>query len=575
MKATRTSFALVLAAGVALTGVSAQAGIFKQASEPAAVPGEFIVGLASGKSVQEAKSALRAQLAQSFGENEIVSIDSLAMDSRIQKVRVRHASKSKSVLSELKRNPAVRYAEPNYIYRTLTNDTHFSRQWDMVNTGQRDKPEAEATPTNPGQTGTPGSDINVQGLWNRGITGSKDIVVAVIDTGLDVTHPDLRDNVWTNPNEIAGNGVDDDHNGVVDDVHGANFVATAATGNPADDVDHGTHCAGTIGARGDNHEGIAGINWDVTIMPVKFLGEQGGTAEGAINAIKYATKMGAKIMSNSWGGGGYSQALFDAINDASKQGILFVAAAGNGGFDGIGDDNDSVPNYPSNYETPNMLAVAAIDNRDGLTKFSNFGKKLVHVAAPGMNILSSVPVASGSYKIFSGTSMAWPHVSGVAALVWSHEPNLSMAQLKERLIKTSVPLRTLRSKVVAKGRIDATNAIDNVVPPSNEPAEDLWVNRGFALESPHPYVANFNQTYEISVPGVKYIRVIFEKLATESGYDTVSIESTSGEVMDSVSGSKDGYVSEYVQGDKLVLRLKSDSSEQAFGFKISQVQVIR
>lgn len=562
------SFSLVLA-GAAVLSTTANANLFKKKSaEPESVSGEIIVGLKDGFSLMSAKSSVKAAIAQSFGVNQILSMESLIMDEQIQKIRIRDEKKAKSIITELKKNPQVKYAEPNFIYRTMTapNDSEFARQWDMVNTGQLDRP---AGGTSPGQTGNRGSDINVQPLWDRGITGSRDILIAVIDTGVDYNHSDLKENIYTNAGEVAGNGVDDDGNGIVDDVHGASFVSGAGSNASLDDHNHGSHCAGTIAAEGNNRNGITGVNWQASILPVKFLSATGGgSLDGAVNSIKYATRMGAKIMSNSWGGGGYSEALKDAIIEAKNAGILFVAAAGNDS-----SDNDASPTYPANYPVDNIVSVAATDNRDVIASFSNYGRNTVHVAAPGKNILSTVK--GGGYEIYSGTSMACPHVSGVAALVWSGNPNLTYAQIKQRLIETSTPVRGLRTKVLAKGRVNATNAYDNVIPPTSEPAENAWVSQDYGVESAHPYAANANQTFEVSVPGATHIRVVFEKFDTEARYDFVQVESPTGEVVDSVTGSRDGYVTEYVTGNKLILRLKSDFSEQRHGFKVSKIQVIR
>ncbi|NDD93079.1 hypothetical protein EBZ37_13485 [bacterium] len=253
---------------------------------------------------------------------------------------------------------------------------------------------------------------------------------------------------------MATNGVDDDGNGFIDDVHGWNFAAKSS--NSSDDQGHGSHCAGTIGGSGNNSIGVAGVNWQVTMMPVKFLDAQGGgTLQGAVEAINYARTMGAKIMSNSWGGGGASQALKEAIEKARDAGILFVAAAGNDGT-----DNDSRPVYPAAYPVENVLAVSAVDNQGGLADFSNFGKKTVHVAAPGVNVMSSTK--GSSYRSLSGTSMACPHVSGVGALLLSINPSMSYSELKERIMKTSQPLASVRRKVVSRGMVSAYNAINNI-----------------------------------------------------------------------------------------------------------------
>lgn len=580
-----------LVAILSLVTVSAQAtffgtdsvrkdGFFSKNKAPEAVPGEIIVGMNHGFSSLSAHTLLKSSIMQVFGAAEVASISSLEQDETVQKVKIKDAKKVDAVISQLRSNPMVRYAEPNFIYRTLlapgenplgtlTNDPDFAKQWDMVNTGQTVcNPDPNGGPCI-NEAGVKDADINVKPLWDAGITGSKNIVVAVIDTGIDYNHPDLKDNIWTNPDEIAGNGVDDDNNGVIDDIHGASFVTSTPSGNPLDDNNHGTHCSGTIGAKGNDGVGITGVNWNVTLMGVKFLSASGsGSLDGALNSIKYATKMGAKIMSNSWGGGGYSQALKDAIAEAEAQGILFVAAAGNDG-----EDNDSTDTYPANYDVPNVLSVAATNNQDKIAWFSNYGKAKVQVAAPGVAVYSTTK--QGGYASYSGTSMACPHISGMAALLWSTNSAYSYQDIKDLLVKTSDPVRKLKNKVAAKGRADTNNAYTNFVPPTNEPDESLWQTIPYTVESAHPYVDNTNATFEVHVPGAKHIRVIFDKVELESGYDFLTVETPAGEVSESFTGEgKSNVQADYIDGEKLVIRLKTDSSEVRWGFLITQVQAI-
>lgn len=531
-------------------------------SKPEVVPGEFIVRMKNGVRAQSAEMAISSMLKQTLGVSGILSVESLAMDSRIQKVTIRDAKAATATLQTLRSNPQIKYAEPNYVYRKLVtpNDTDFSRQWDMVNTGQADKA---------GQVGTVGADINVAPVWDRGITGSRNVLVAVIDTGVDYNHHDLRDNIYTNPNEIAGDGIDNDGNGVIDDVHGANFVAGGVgTGASMDDNEHGTHCAGTIGAVGNNGVGLVGVNWQVSILPVKFLSAEGsGSSEGAINAIKYATRMGANVLSNSWGGGPFSEALRDAIQESNDAGAIFIAAAGNSA-----SNNDARPSYPASYEIPNIVSVAATDNKDRIASFSNYGRNTVHVAAPGVNILSTVP--GNRYDTFSGTSMACPHVAGMAALLWSANPSMTAVQIKERLMNTSVPVSGLRTKTAARGRVDMLNAIDNVVPASPWPADTEFRDFTYALESAHPYVDNLKAPYQVRIPGARFIRVFFEKIDTEAGYDYVAISDASGAEAERISGTMENYMTDFVQGDTLNLKFVTDSSITKWGFKISKLQVV-
>src|SRR5918999_1287399 len=270
-------------------------------------------------------------------------------------------------------------------------------------------------------------DADAPEAWNTG-TGTAATVVAVIDEGVDVSHPDLRNNIWKNPGEVPGNGVDDDRNGYVDDVNGFDFANDDASVYDPDPIDgsgdeHGTHVAGTIAAEGNNGAGITGVNWQAKVMALKFLGPNSGSTLDAVEAINYAVAKGADISNNSWGYvGSPSRSLKDAITRADNAGLLFVAAAGNGGADGVGDDNDANStntNYPSSFSNPNIISVAATDNRDRLASFSNFGASTVDLGAPGVNVLSTLP--GNRYGYYSGTSMATPHVTGVAALLKSQQ----------------------------------------------------------------------------------------------------------------------------------------------------------
>ncbi|VTR91084.1 peptidase s8 s53 subtilisin kexin sedolisin : Subtilisin-like serine protease (Fragment) OS=Moorea producens 3L GN=LYNGBM3L_56740 PE=3 SV=1: Peptidase_S8: VCBS [Gemmata massiliana] len=288
--------------------------------------------------------------------------------------------------------------------------------------------------------------IGAEAAWNI-TTGSPNFVVGVIDTGVDYTHPDLAANMWRNPGEIPGNGTDDDGNGYVDDVYGWDFYDD--DNDPMDEDEHGTHVAGTIGAVGNNNLGVTGINWNVKIMALRFLGPGGGSTSGAIGAINYSVAMGVKVTNNSWGGYGYSQALARSIAYAQSAGQIFVVAAGN---DGI--DNDVAPAVPANYSTTfnNVITVAATDDSDELADFSQYGAHTVTLAAPGVGILSTTP--GGTYGLLDGTSMATPHVTGAIALYWSANPTLSYTQVINKL-KTSVDkLSNLTGKVSTGGRLN-------------------------------------------------------------------------------------------------------------------------
>ncbi|RKZ12475.1 hypothetical protein DRQ50_11895, partial [bacterium] len=359
-----------------------------------------------------------------------------------------------TAIDRYRNNPLVEIIEPNYIVtmNETPDDARFDELWGMENTGQTG--------------GTAGADISATTAWDV-FTGSSDVVVGVIDTGVDYNHPDLADNIWTNPGEIPGNGVDDDGNGYIDDIHGWDFVNN--DNDPMDDNGHGTHCSGTIGGVGDNGLGVAGVNWNVSIMGLKFLNAGGsGSIADAISAVEYATMMGVALTSNSWGGGGYSDAMYQALEAAGTADILFIAAAGNSG-----SNNDTSPHYPSNYDLDNVISVAATDHNDELASFSSYGATTVDLAAPGVDILSTTP--GGNYGLLSGTSMATPHVSGVAALVRGRFPAISALDAKALILSGADPLANLDGVVLTGARLNAFMPIAD--PDSIPPAQitDLTV----------------------------------------------------------------------------------------------------
>lgn len=330
------------------------------------------------------------------------------------------------------------YVEPDYIVSASLepNDAAFQdgRLWGLRNTGQAG--------------GVAGADINAVRAWDLS-TGSTNVIVAVIDTGIRYTHQDLAAQMWHNPLETPGNGIDDDGNGFVDDVYGINAINNS--GNPFDDNDHGTHCAGTIGAAANDGNPHVGVSWKVQLMACKFLGAEGfGALSDAITCIDYASVNGAKILNNSWGGGGFSQALRDSIAAAGGRGALFVAAAGNSG-----QNTDLNPAYPASYDLDNIVSVAALDRSDRLASFSNYGLTSVDVGAPGVEIFSSTAASDSSYASFQGTSMACPHVAGVAALVLAYHPGAPLTELKERLLSTATPVAALAGRSVTGGRVNA------------------------------------------------------------------------------------------------------------------------
>jgi subtilisin family serine protease len=392
----------------------------------------------------------------------------------LERVTLNPGVDMQTAMQGLKRNPNVLYVEPNYIYRpsVVSNDTQYTNGslWGMYS---NDSPVAVGPAGTTNQFGS-----QAEKAWNDNITGNSNVVIGVIDEGIQVPHPDLVDNMWLNPFEVAGDGIDNDGNGYIDDTRGWDFVANDNSVYDGTGDDHGTHVAGTIGATGGNGTGVVGVNWDVTMISLKFLGTNGGSTSNAVRALDYATDLknrhGINIVatSNSWGGGGYSQSLHDAIIRSAKNNILFVAAAGNGGSDGIGDSNDSVANYPSNYNTTvgtstqtaasydSVIAVASITNSGAISGFSNFGATTVDIGAPGSGIWSTLP--SNTYGSYSGTSMATPHVAGAVALYASTKPaGTSAASIRQAILQSATPTSSLAGKTVTGGRLNVYEAVRN------------------------------------------------------------------------------------------------------------------
>ncbi len=370
---------------------------------------------------------------------------------KIYRYKTEHGHSLKACVDVCFSLPAIEFAEPNFVVNTevIPNDPNFGSLWGLHNTGQ--------------SGGVADADIDAPEAWDVN-TNASTIIVGVIDTGVDWDHPDLAANMWTNTGEIAGNGIDDDGNGFVDDVHGYDFVNN--DGNPDDDNSHGTHCAGTIGAIGNNNIGVVGVTWNVKIMALKFLNASGsGFTSAAVSCLQYAINNGAHITSNSWGGGGSSQSMSSAIDAANNAGQLFIAAAGNSNT-----NNDVSPHYPSNYPQGNVISVASTDRTDARSSFSSYGATTVDIGAPGSSILSTVP--GGGYGTKSGTSMATPHVSGAAALVWGQNPTLTNIQVRDRLYAGVDVIPGLTGITVTGGRLNVFNSLQKeTVPPG--PIQDL------------------------------------------------------------------------------------------------------
>jgi thermitase len=539
----------ILTAGAVAIGTTANTQL--RTPDIETVPGQYVVQLKNEHSFYGVQ-ALESKLAARFVDqvrDDIIVIERDPSEDRNKAIR------------ELEKSGMVEIAEPNYIFRAIRkpNDPDYSQLWGLSNTGGADKD---------GSRGMVGMDIGAEKAWAI-TTGKKEVIVAVIDTGVDFTHPDLVNQAWINEAEAKGvTGVDDDGNGYVDDINGFNFVAN--NGNSHDDNGHGTHCAGTIGAEGDNGIGVVGVAWNVRIMAVKFLDRAGsGTLDGAIKAVDYARKNGAHISSNSWGGGGSSALLKRAVEETRDAGQIFVAAAGNSAM-----DNDRFATQPAGLGVENIVSVAALDNRGGLASFSNFGARTVHVAAPGVNVLSTVP--AGAYDTYSGTSMAAPHVSGVAALMLSQNPNMTYQEVKERLISSSRGINTLSGRVVSGGIVDAYYALTGLTPPPDPNDPSRWTESlPQNISTPHPYPAHFEETYTVTVPGASRLSVHFSRFETERGYDKLEFFNKAGDKIGTWSGKQSGRYSPIADGDTIVMKFRADHAIEDYGFDIDKVMFER
>lgn len=415
-----------------------------------AAPGEYIVKFKKGLSNS---SKVQVMNKHSFKEKKDLKI----INAKLVSLGSKTEQEQQTLIAEIRKDPAVEYIEPNYyLYPSSTyisSDTYASELWGLKNIGQNII----------GSTGLSGIDINLEQAWQIS-KGSPSVVVAVIDSGTDISHPDLAGNIWTNPGEIAGNGLDDDGNGKTDDVKGWDFFYDDNTVFHDETQDeHGTHCSGTIAAL-ENNAGVVGVAPLVKILPLKFIGYNANTGKitgltsDAIDAIQYAKQMGVIIASNSWGGAGYNTSLRDAI---AASGMIFIAAAGNDGT-----NNDTTPFYPACYDLPNIISVAAINNIGYLASFSNYGASSVDVAAPGVLICSTVP--GSNYVYMDGTSMAAPHVAGIAALMVSTGVT-DPAAIKSKILASAThnKLDNLSGKILTEGLVDAAYCISEPPVASN------------------------------------------------------------------------------------------------------------
>jgi len=443
--------------------------IRKQSTSQASnfVPGELLIKIKSSGSTGSRVSLdvlnlIKGELVENITTSAMKSHAARSGEEAGTLILAKSGFGTMEAIQMLQGNPDVAFAEPNWIYHHfatsndpyVTTNTATSQLWGMYSA-----------------TALAGGKANANGIgatttWNSDKLGSASVYIGIIDEGYMFNHEDLFANAGTNPGEIAGNSRDDDDNGLVDDVYGWDFAGNNNTVFDGTGDDHGTHVAGTIGAVGGNGKGVAGVVWNVKMIGAKFLGSRGGTTANAIKSVDYFTDLKTRhglnlvATNNSWGGGGFSQALKDAIDRAGSADILFIAAAGNSG-----SNNDATASYPSGYTSANIIAVASITSNGGLSSFSQYGATTVDIGAPGSAIWSTVPVAGGKgktaavssgYASYNGTSMATPHVTGAAALYKSLNPSATAAQVKNAILTSATPTPSLSGKVVTGGRLNVS-----------------------------------------------------------------------------------------------------------------------
>ncbi|HUN01984.1 MAG TPA: S8 family peptidase [Niabella sp.] len=397
------------------------------------VPNEIIVKFKKGISEAGKSSFLKTIQAEPYSTFRTEVIENIGEDGEYVIARI----KGDPMDLVKYRSSEIEYMEPNYIYHTLetSNDPFFldGTQWNLMNSPY----------------GT-----NVANAWANGNTGSSNVYIAVLDEGYMYNHEDLIKNAGVNTKEIPGNGIDDDKNGYVDDVYGWDFYNGDNTIYDENQDNHGTHVAGIIGAEGGNGKGVSGIAWNVKLISGKFMGPTGGYTPKAVEAIEYFIKLKQKGMNivainASWGNYNYSEILKEAIEKANNAGILFIAAAGNNS-----NNNDDKPLYPASYNLPNVISVANLSSSGMLSAASNYGKKTVHLAAPGSGIMSTIP--NNGYGIKDGTSMAAPHFAGAVALYASIYPNDNIKMIKMAILNSVMPMPSLKDKCITGGRLNLT-----------------------------------------------------------------------------------------------------------------------
>jgi subtilisin family serine protease len=420
------------------------------------VPGQVLIKFKEGTSMLKSTESVLGLIQGQI--EEVISTGAMSFEKKLKSLKnteillVNSKLSTREAIDILKSRPEIEIAEPNWIYQ------HFATSNDLYYTNG----------TLWGMYGSNTSPANQYGChagvaWANNKTGSSTVYIGIIDEGYMYTHEDLAANAGVNPGEIAGNGIDDDGNGYKDDVYGWDFAGNNNTVFDGTADDHGTHVAGTIGGVGGNSKGVAGVVWTVKLLGAKFLGSRGGTTANAIKSVDYFTDLkqrhGIKLVAtnNSWGGGGFSQLLQDAIERANNAGILFIAAAGNNST-----NIDASLSYPAAYPNANIISVASITNTGALSSFSNYGATQVDLGAPGSSIMSTVPKSSkgkvvSGYSSYSGTSMATPHVTGAVALYASIYTGASASQIKSAILNSVTPTSSLSGKCVTGGRLNVSS----------------------------------------------------------------------------------------------------------------------
>lgn len=472
-------------------------------------------------------------------------------------------------LEHFQKSDLIVSAEQNYIISTmqLTEDTYSKSQWALENSGSY---RSFINNNGKQRSSTQGIDLNVSLAWelyNRTNDASNEVIVAIIDTGVDISHEDLADHIWFNLDEIPGDGIDNDGNGYVDDINGWDFYNNDSSiyqcsydsstdtygADVSDNDDHGTHCAGIIGAVANNGIGIAGVasNINIKLMPLKIEGgpKGNGTVSNAIRAIKYAENMGAKVCNISWGSTLYSSSLEQVIKESS---MLFIAAAGN-----TGTNNNISPVYPASYELDNVISVTFINANGKLTTLSNYGNKSVHLAAPGYDILSTT--VGNSYGVMSGSSMAVPHISAIAAMIYASRDCLYPSTVKELILNHTTKLTNLEDKLISPGIpnvLSITNSIDTLKQDTKVPS--LTCKTSYSAESILVYLTAKDR----GGSGIRVIKYLYGKhTLAEFKHGTVGATVINSTVTLSKSGVYTFYVSDYAGNEMKMVYTVVDDKE--------------